>query len=326
MQVMVPHYLVDELLPVMQADDPEVELIPVTEEGRYQGSLEQVDALFKFYPGGRFPNVWGTDVLRDIILAAPRLKWVHSGKAGVEDFMIPELIESDIVLTNGAGFPRRAIAETVLSFILADAKALHAHYRHQMAGEWKHIPHRELQGFTVAILGLGRIGLEIARLCKALDLRVIGTRRHPPASPLPNVDVVLPSSKQDDCVAEADYVVIAAALTPETTGMVGASTLEAMKQDAILINVARGAIVDEPALIGALKANLIRGAYLDVFLEEPLPTDSPFYTLPNVIIMPHNSPFSQNVMKHMTSVFLENFHRRCHGEPLVNVVNKQAGY
>lgn len=326
MQVLVPHYLMDELLPLMREDDPGVELVPIDEVGRYPGNLDRLDALFKFYPGGQFPVVWGTDILRNILLAAPNLRWAHSGKAGVEDFMIPELIESDIVLTNGAGFPRRAIAETVLGFILADAKALHAHYRHQMAGEWKHVPHRELPGFTVAILGLGRIGLEIARLCKALDLRVIGTRRHPRAAPLPNVDQVYPSARQEECVARADYVVVAAALTPETTGMVDASTFRAMKQDSVLINVARGAIVDEPALIDALRANQIRGAYLDVFVKEPLPSESPFYSLPNAIITPHNSPFSQNVMEHMTAVFLENFRRYIKGEPLISVVDKRLGY
>ncbi len=326
MKVMVPEYLAESLLPQLREADPSVDLLPIAAEGSFHGSLSDLEVLFKFYPDARFPRVFGADVLRSILAGAPRLRWIHSGKAGVEDLLIPELVESEIVLTNGAGAPKRAIAETVLAFILADAKAIQSHWDFQKAGEWKHLPHKELPGLTVAILGLGRIGMEIARLCKALDLRVIGTKRTLGGEPVGWVDEIFPSGRQEECVAGADYVVVAAALTPETRGMVGPATFKAMKKDAILINVARGPIVDETALIGALRAEEIRGACLDVFEQEPLPPAHPFYTLPGVVVTPHNSPYSQNVTDHMVGVFVENFQRYCAGKPLLNVVNKQAGY
>lgn len=326
MKVMVPDYLAESLLPQLRRADPAIDLSPISAEGRYEGGLEDLEVLFKFYPDARFPTVFGAEVLRDILAGAHRLRWIHSGKAGVEDLLIPELVGSDIVLTNGAGGPRRAIAETVLAYILADVKAVQAHWDYQKAGAWRHLSHRELPGLTVAVLGLGRIGVEIARLCKALDLRVIGTKRTVGGEPIPWVDEVLPSSRQEECVAAADYVVVAAALTPESRGMVGASTFNAMKRDAVLINVARGAIVDERALVEAMQAGEIRGACLDVFDQEPLPSDHPFYTLPGVVVTPHNSPDSQSVMAHMVGIFVENFRHFCAGEPLLNVVNKQAGY
>lgn len=325
MQVMVPDYLVDYLLPRMRPFDSALELLPISAEGHYEGGLERLEVFFRFYPDNRFPRVYGAEVLREILKGAPRLRWFHNGKAGVEDVLIPELVASDVLLTNGAGAPRRAIAETVLAFILADAKALPAHFWAQQAHRWEHQDHRELPGLTVAILGLGRIGLEIARLCHALEMRVIGTKRTLSGEPLPGVDEAFPAERQEECVAQADYVVVAAALTPETRGMVNGSTFEAMRPEAALINVSRGGLVDEPALVEALRSRKMRAAYLDVFVREPLPPDSPLFSLPNVVITPHNSPYSQNVMDHMVGVFVENFRRYCVGEPLANVVNKRAG-
>lgn len=326
MEVLVPDYLADDLLAPMRAADPQVRLLPLAADGSCPSDLGRAEVLFKLFIGGGFSSVFGPEAMPEILRAAPGLRWIHCGKAGVEDVLVPELIESDIILSNGAGGPRRAIAETVLAFILADAKALHAHYLHQKTHEWTLLSHRELPGLTVAILGLGRIGLEIARLCKAMDLRVIGTKRKVSGDPLPCVDHAYPSHLQEECVSQADYVVVASALTPETLNMVGAATLRAVKPDAVLINVARGAVVDEEALLDALRGNQIRGAWLDVFVTEPLPPTSPFFDLPNVIIMPHNSPFSQNVQAHMVGIFLENFRRYCGGEPLLNVVDKRAGY
>ncbi|MHB1162827.1 MAG: D-2-hydroxyacid dehydrogenase, partial [Chloroflexota bacterium] len=287
MQVMVPDYLVDYLTPRMKPFDPALELLPISAEGRYAGSLERLEVFFKFYPDSRFHVIFGADVLRAILRGAPRLRWVHSGKAGVEDLLIPELVESELLLTNGAGAPRLAIAETVLAFILADAKSLPDHFRSQQAKRWEHRSHRELPGLTVAVLGLGRIGLEIARLCRALDMRVIGTKRTLSAEPLPGVEEVFPPERQGECVAQADYVVVAAAMTPKTRGMVNASTLGAMRSDGVLINISRGGLVDEPALIEALRSQRIRAAYLDVFATEPLPPESPLFDLPNLVITPH---------------------------------------
>jgi phosphoglycerate dehydrogenase-like enzyme len=326
MKVIVPAHLADHLLPRMSAHVTDVRLLPMEADGTVQGPLDEVEVLFKYYTGPSFTKTYGPERIAQILVEAPGLRWIHSGKAGVEDVLAPELVESTVVLTNGAGGPKRAIAETVLAFILADAKRLHDHFRDQQARKWNNLPHRELPGATVAILGLGRIGLEVAKLCNALDMRVIGTRRMGSGTDLPGVEDIYPPRAQSECVAQADYVVVASALTPETRGMVDAETFKAMRPDAVLINVARGAIVDEAALLEALQSGSIRGAYLDVFVQEPLPPDSPFYSLPNVVVMPHNSPFSQNLQEHMVGIFLENFRRYCAGERLLNVVDKQAGY
>ncbi len=326
MQVLVPDYLADFFLPRLRAIDPEVELIPISPTGEHTGTLENVEVMYKFFPDFQFAGAFGPDVLRQVLRDAPHLRWLHNGKAGVEDVLIPELVDSDIILTNGAGAPKRPIAETVLGFILMDVKQSVGHLANQREARWQHQEHRELTGLTVAILGLGNIGLEVARLCRLLDMRVVGTKRNVTGTTLPNVDEVFPSSKQNDCVAQADFVVVAAALTPETRGMVNEGTFEAMRRDAAIINVSRGALVDQAALLGALNERRIRFAYLDVHDPEPLPSDNPLWRLPNVVITPHNSPVSQRIIENMTRIFIENFQRYREGQPLVNVVNKKTGY
>ena len=325
-KVIVPDFLVDILGPRMRALEPRVELIPLAADGGQADSLDDAEVLLRFYLKDQHPVIYGAAVLRRILQRCPSLRWMHVGRAGVEDVLIPELVESDVVLTNGAGMPKLAMAETVLAFILADTKALYDHFRNQQSATWRYLPHRELPGLTVAIIGLGQTGLEVARLCKLMGMRVIGTKRRVTGEPLPNVDELFPSTAQDECVAQADYVVVACALTPETHHLVGAAALRAMKRDAALINVARGAVVDEAALIEGLRSGEIRAAYLDVFEKEPLPPESALYRLPNAIVMPHNSPFSQNLVAHMADIFLDSFDRYCSGRPLINIVDKRAGY
>ncbi len=326
MRVIVPEFLAESLLPRMRSVSPAVELVPLSADGRQIDELPDAEVLLRFYQKDREPVIYGAEGLRRILLRCPGLRWFHVGRAGVEDMLTPELVKSDVVLTNGAGMPKLAMAETVLAFILADTKALYDHYRNQQAAVWRYVPHRELPGLTVAVIGLGQTGLEVARLCKVLGMTVIGTKGRISAQPLPNVDEVLHSSRQDECVARADYVVVACALTPETHHLIGASTFGAMRPDAALINIARGAVVDEAAMIEALRSGRIRAAYLDVFEKEPLPEESPLYRLPNAFVMPHNSAFSQNLVGHMADIFLDNFRRYCAGEPLLNVVNKRTGY
>jgi phosphoglycerate dehydrogenase-like enzyme len=310
----------------MRAVSPEVELLPLAADASDVAKLDGADVLLKWYIKDRFPVIYGPDALRQILRHCPDLKWFHVGRAGVEDVLIPEIVESDIILTNGAGMPKLAMAETVLAFILADTKALYDHFRRQQSATWEFLPHRELPGLTVAIIGLGQAGLETARLCKALGMRVTGTKRRVPAEPIPFVDEVFPSSRQEECVAQADFVVVACASTPETHHLINARLLGVMKTDVALINLARGSVVNEEDLIEALRANTIRAAYLDVFEREPLPAGSPLYSLPNSIVMPHNSPFSQNLMYHMADIFLDNFARYCSARPLINLVDKWAGY
>ena len=326
MQVLVPDYLVDYFQSRLGASDPNLQLVPITVKGEYSDSLDGVEALYKFYPSFQFGPAYGPDVLRGILAAAPNLRWIHSGKAGVEDLLIPELVDSDVILTNGAGAPKVPIAETVLGYILADAKELASHLDSHREGKWQYKSHREVRGMTVAVLGLGNIGMEIARVCHGLGMRVIGTKRRVNPEPLPCVDEVFPADRQNECVAQADYVAVAAAFTPETRQMVNAATFAAMKPDSVLINVGRGALVDGQALLAALRESRIRFAFLDVHDQEPLPEDSPFWKMPNVLVTPHNSPSSQRLTENMAGIFVENFVRYCSGQPLVNVVDKKKGY
>lgn len=327
MRVMVPDYLAGELLPSLRQIDPVVELTPVSATGEYPGAPRGVEVLFRFFTNDRYPgNVFGASVLREVLQREPTVRWIHNGTAGVDRLLFPELVESDVVLTNGAGAHRRAIAETVLGYLLADAKALVAHLDNQRRGRWQHLQHQELRGQTVAVLGLGRVGLEIAQLCHAIGLRVIGTKGTITSSSLPGVDKLFPAERQIDCVREADYIVVAAAATRQTYRMIDASTLGAMKPTAALVNIARGNLIDEPALVEALTSRRLRAAYLDVFVTEPLLPDSPFYDLANVVVTPHNAAWSPQVVSQAVSIFLDNYHRYVVGQPLINVVDKRRGY
>lgn len=327
MRVMVPDYLTGELLPALRGIDPSTDLLPVTVDGRYSGQPDGVEVLFRFFTNDRYPGrVFGAAILRELLQKVPTIRWIHNGTTGVDTLLFPELVESDVILTNGSGAHRRAIAETVLGFILADAKALVTHLSHQRRRLWQHVPHQELGGKTVAVLGLGKVGTEIARLCQLLGMRAVGTKRSLPASLPCDVAEVFSPERQAQCVRGADYVVVAASATHETRGMVDRETLAAMRPTAVLINVARGDLIDEAALLETLRSRSIRAAYLDVFATEPLPSDSPFFDLDNVVITPHNAAWSPNVIWQACSIFLDNFRRCVAGEPLLNVVDKLKGY
>ncbi len=191
MRVMVPEHLIDELLPQLRAINPAVGLISVPVDGHYSGRLDRLKVLLRFFPNDRFPGeVLSGAILRAILNAATQLRWIHNGTTGVGSLLIPELVNSNIILTNSAGAHKRTLAESVLGFILADAKALPGHLHNKQQKRWQHLPHTALHGHTVAILGLGHVGLEIARLCRALDMRVIGIKRTISAEPLPGIEAV----------------------------------------------------------------------------------------------------------------------------------------
>jgi phosphoglycerate dehydrogenase-like enzyme len=231
----------------------------------------------------------------------------------------------DVVLTNASGVFDLPIAETVLTYILMIAKRMPTFLKQQRERTWRKHRLREVAGLTVGIIGAGSIGTEVARLCQALDLRVIGTRRHPERG-APHVDELLPTTRMDDLLAQSDFVVVAVPLTEETRGMIDATAFRQMRADAWFINVARGAVVDQGALIAALQAGQIGGAALDVFVEEPLPVDSPLWELDNVILTPHNSWSTPHVARREAALFLKNLRRYLRDEPLCNVVDRSLGY
>jgi phosphoglycerate dehydrogenase-like enzyme len=265
--------------------------------------------------------------LRAILPLAPRVKWIHALSAGVEKVLSPELIESPAPLTNGRGVFGPALAEFSIAAMFYFAKDLRRLIRQQEAARWEQFDVAFLRDQTVGIVGYGGIGREVGRLAHALGMKVLALRRRTPAS---ENDQILERSFTRDQLTEmislSDFLVAAAPHTPDTQGMLGYGEFHFMKTSAVFINVGRGAVVVEAALISALNQNLIRGAALDVFEAEPLPPDHAFYRMQNVLLSPHCADHTTGWMELAVKQFIENFERFRNGQPLEFIVDKQAGY
>ena len=260
-----------------------------------------------------------------LLNAAPKLRWYHSVGAGVEDLVgVPEFRARGITLTNNSGSYDIQIAEHAIAFILAGAKRLHVYRDQQSRRNWKEHRQDEIRGATLVVYGLGSIGAEIARLGAALGMRVIGVRRR--IEPAPGVERIVPPEMLAEVVAEADYLAVAAPLTTATRGAVSRDVIGRMKKTAWIVNIARGAIVDEAALVDALRQGKLGGAGLDAFSTEPLPADHPLWALENVIISPHSSNSSPHVRERTVALFVENLRRFKSGADLLNRVDLEAGY
>jgi phosphoglycerate dehydrogenase-like enzyme len=265
--------------------------------------------------------------LRAILPLAQRLKWVHALSAGVEKVLSPELIESPVPLTNGRGVFGPALAEFAVGAMLYFAKDFRRLIRQQEASRWEQFDVTFLRDQTLGVIGYGGIGREAARLAHALGMKVVALRKRTPST---ESDPVLERSftreQLNEMLSLCDYILAATPLTPETQGMLGPSEFHFMKQSAVFINVGRGAVVVESALISALNQAIIRGAALDVFEEEPLPSDHPFYRMQNVLLSPHCADHTTGWMELAVKQFMENFERFRNGEPLEYIVDKTAGY
>ena len=248
------------------------------------------------------------------------LRWFHTFSAGVDSPAFQVIIDRGAMLTNSSGASAPSIAQYVLAMMLYRSKRIGEWREQQARHEWAQLQGRDLTGQTAGIIGTGAIGGEVARLAQACRMRVLGIRRTP--RPTRYVDEVLPSRGLSRLLKESDFVVLACPLTKETEGLIGERELRAMKPSATLINVARGRVVDEPALIRALDEGWIGGACLDVFAREPLPADSPLWDMPNVVISPHNSGISPLNMERAMDVFLANLARYAAGRKLQNVVER----
>jgi len=267
------------------------------------------------------------DLLRSIFPVARRVRWVHAMWAGVEKLLFPELVESAVPLTNGRGVFKDGLAEFTIASILFFAKDLRRLIRNQEAGRWEQFESLEVRKQVLGIVGYGGIGRESERLARALGMQVHAIRRQLTDSNAdPNLDRMFPLSALRQMLAGCDYVLIATPLTEETRGMIGEAELAAMKPSAVLINVGRGPVVVESALIAALEQGRIKGAALDVFDTEPLPSGHPFYRLPNVLLSPHSADHTVGWFDLGMNKFIENFERFRNGQPLENIVDKRAGY
>jgi phosphoglycerate dehydrogenase-like enzyme len=269
----------------------------------------------------------GRKLVEPVLGLAPNLRWIHSRSAGVEYLMFPAVTDSPVPLTNARGVFSAALGEFVMAAVLFFAKDFRRMLKSQTARAWDPFDVEWVQGRTMGIVGYGDIGRACAERARAFGMRVVALRRNLEAARLdPLVDEAVSLDRRAEVMAEADYVVIAAPLTPQTRGLVGAREIAAMKPSAVLINVGRGPIVDEAALVSALEQGRIRGAALDVFTTEPLPSDHPFYRLENVLLSPHCADNTPGWLESAMRFFLENLQRFRAGQPLLNRVDKVRGY
>ncbi len=258
----------------------------------------------------------------DCAALAPRLRWVETPATGYDQLTGTGLLEQPgVAVTTVGGLFAPWVAEHVFTLLLGLWRRLDLFSEAQRAGRWagRGVELRELRGATMAIVGLGNIGRATAKIADAFGMRVIGTRRQHEQAP-PYVERVFPRRKLLEMLAEADVVVLAVSGSPETVNLIGPSELAAMRRDAVLINVARGIVVNEAALASALGAGRIAGAGLDVFVEEPLAADSPLWRAPNVLITPHIAVNVRGKMRACVEHFADNLGRLRHGKPLADLV------
>jgi phosphoglycerate dehydrogenase-like enzyme len=267
-------------------------------------------------------------LIREVFLISPRVRWIHSRSAGLERTLFPELIASDVVMTNGSGVFSPSLGEFALAAILYFAKDFRRMIRNQMAGVWEPFDVLPIAGKTVGILGYGDIGRAVAARVRPLGMDVVAIKRHVSThtSSDPLVNEIYAPEERIAVLARCDYIVVAAPLNAETRGLIGAAEFAAMKRNAVIINVGRGPVIEESAMIKALSENTIKGAALDVFDEEPLPKGHPFYEMENVLLCPHCADHTPDWLDNAMRFFIDQFNRFRKGEGLLNVVDKNLGY
>jgi phosphoglycerate dehydrogenase-like enzyme len=308
-----------------------------------------VDQLRRAFPQHTFAEAWDREAIRrllpdadaaftpfvdrDVFPSASRLRWVQSPAVGVGSLMFPELLSSPVVITSARGIRARAIAEHVLGVTIALARKLPLAMRAQVAHRWAQddlegasVDVRALEGQRMGIVGLGAIGLELVKIAAPFGFRISAIRRRVGEQKPDGVEEVWPPDRLHDLLAQSDVVVLAAPHTPETKRLIGPAELDRVKRGALLVNIARGKLVDDDALIAALRDGRVGGAALDVFSTEPLPQDSPYWDMPNVIVTPHTSGAMQDFWTPLVALFSDNLRRFERGESLRNVVDKVAGY
>jgi phosphoglycerate dehydrogenase-like enzyme len=264
-------------------------------------------------------------VVPDLPHRAPRLRWVQATSSGVGEWIRDQaLAETPIVVTNAAGIHAAALAEFAAFAMLYFARDMPRLLGQQRAHHWERCAVESLRGKTLGIVGLGKVGREVARVARALGMCVVGSRRT--VAEVDGVDRVFPPEQLHELLGMSDHVVLIVPHSIQTSGMIGAAELRVMRPAAVLINIARGAIVDEAALIDALRSGRLRGAALDVFQREPLPTESPLWDMPNVLITPHSMSTASDENERLVDLFCANLRRYLDGGDLLNVVDKVRGY
>ncbi|MFO1084221.1 MAG: D-2-hydroxyacid dehydrogenase [Reyranellaceae bacterium] len=254
----------------------------------------------------------------------PKLRWAQAMSAGVEGWLALPDLPSDLALTCARGTHTESMPENIVGALFHVAKPYAVAVENQKRGKWVHTVAQPLTGKTLGILGLGAIGQEVARIAAALGMRVIGTKRRP--APMPHVAEVLPADRTNDVLAQSDFVLLLLPATTDTENLIDAKRLARMKPTAWLLNFGRGHLVKDDDLIAAVTSQQIAGALLDVFRQEPLPADHPFWKTDGIIVLPHiGGPHPQRD-KFVARLFVDNLRRFLDGVPLKEVVDRTAGY
>ena len=333
--VLINFTLADPYLEEIRAVSPRVEVMrayeSVAEETRARGNQESMveeralkemvrraEVLTSF----RFPIEWLDE--------APNLKWVQLASAGSDHMQREGIFEKrpDLLLTTASGVHETPISEHIAAMILHFSRGLNIAVRNQPMHKWERYRADEAAGRTVCFVGYGPIARRAAQICKSLGMRVLAVRASI-AEQQPGFEAVerfYPPAELNEVLAESDYVVVAAPRTPQTERMISTEQFEAIKEGAVLINISRGALVDEPALVEALRNGRLKGAGLDVFAPEPLPEASPLWDMPNVLITPHVSGSNPHYDRRVTDLFCDNLRRYLQGDPLRNLVIRERGY
>jgi len=310
--------------------DPQLALLEQLPEETALAVGDNLEAFARAAPDATVIHAWSVagDLLRDVWRLCPAVRWVHSRSAGLDGVLFPELAASPVLLTNGSGVFSHALAEFFAAAVLFFAKDLRRMVRNQEAGAWEPFDIVEVSGQTAGIVGYGDVGRACAVRARALGMRVLAVKRHGPM--LYNMDPLVARTygpeSLGEVLAQSDYVAVTAPLTPETRGMIGEAQFAAMKPGAVIVNLGRGPVIDEAALVRALSARRIKGAALDVFDREPLPAGHPLYRLDNVLLSPHCADHTPDWRDRAMQFFIDQYQRFRKGEPLLNVVDKTLGY
>jgi phosphoglycerate dehydrogenase-like enzyme len=351
--ILITFALDDDLIEEIRAVDParvEIEVLAPEQRqmlrGRYPSESERAAVAQGLHDAFDRAEVvfgfWGTELhyalidargmggevpVKTIRDAAPRLKWIQLTSAGADRLLNSGFVEQGITVTTVSGLHATPIGEFIIGAMLQWAKGAPRTMRAQLRHEWTRFAPTELHGKTVGIVGIGHIGAEAGRLAKAFGCRVIATKRSATAIETAEyADEIMPSSELPRLLAESDYVVLCVPLTNDTRGLIGEKELRMMKPSAFLVNIARGPVIVESALISALRAGVIAGAALDVFEQEPLPAESPLWDMENVILTPHVSGGTEIYNKRAAEIFADNLKRYISGAQLRNVVDPSRGY
>jgi len=319
MKIVIPSNLAAQIEPLLP---PDVRAIYLDLQGNLDADVSDAEVYL---------HEWSYNAYFEKVLAQlTNLRWLHTESAGIDHLLTPALLSRDLIMTNSAGVYAIPIAEFVIAYMLDRAKCLSKFKLAQQQNHWLSYPEvealglQELMGATILIIGTGGIGQAIAIRAQAFGMRVWGSCLHPRS--LPSFDLVVGAEEWRKLLPEADYLVLATPLTTQTKHLINTSVLQSMQASAYLINIARGEIIDENALIHALQKGKIAGAALDAFTREPLPPDSQLRSLANIFITPHCSGISQQMQQRVVALFLENLALYQAGKPLRNIVDKAAGY